>query len=479
MSWPRSVRARLAFWHGLALLVVVSVYAVAVLIQVRDDMYESLDGQLRGDQALAVQWLQQDLSGAVASPPAGPPPGSAAAPDAHNNIVWVDAWTPEGQRVFERGRQPGLPAPPGPPAAWPRLPASLRLADGHHVRTLVRPTTAGGQTLYVRVGRSERFAREELGEFATVLGLSLPFAFAVAVGAGYLLARRALAPVAAMTARARQITADRLEERLPVENPADEFGQLAGVINDALSRLERAFDTLRRFTADASHELRTPLTAIRSVGEVGLRERRSEAEYRETIGSILEEAQRLTTMADSLLLLSRADAGRADLHPVAFGLAELAREVAADLDVLAEEKRQQVSVVADTEVDVVADRPTLRQAVLNLLDNAIKHSPDEAEIRVMVRRSGTDAVLEVVDNGPGIAQEDLPHVFERFYRADRARSRASGGAGLGLSIAQWAVGACGGRLDVESEEGRGSLFRIVLSAPRAGSSLGQHSRRTS
>jgi heavy metal sensor kinase len=346
------------------------------------------------------------------------------------------------------------------------------------VRTLVRPASVAGRALYVRVGRSERFARQEIEEFATVLGLSLPFAFAVAVGAGYWLARRALAPVSAMTARAREITADRLEERLPVENPSDEFGQLAVVINDALARLERAFDTLRRFTADASHELRTPLTAIRSVGEVGLRDRRTEAEYREMVGSILEETARLTAMTDSLLLLSRADAGRADLTPATIDLADLAREVAADLDVLAEEKRQQVRVAAAAGVEAVADRMTLRQAVLNLLDNAIKHSPEEAAIEVVVRRAGADAVLEVVDNGPGIAAEHLSHVFERFYRADRARSRESGGAGLGLAIARWAVEANGGRLEVESEVHRGSRFRIVLPALEPGGLVNRHSRRT-
>ncbi len=479
MSWPRSVRARLALWHGLALLVVVSVYAAAVLIQVRDDLYEALDAQLDGDQALAVQWLEQDLSGAAASRASGAPASPNAAGAGGNDLVWVDVWTSDGRRVADRGRGPALPGPPGPPSAWPRRPTPLRLPDGDRVRTLVRPASVAGRALYVRVGRSERFARQELGEFAAVLGLSLPFAFAVAAGAGYLLARRALAPVSAMTARARRITADHLEERLPVENAADEFGQLAGVINDALARLERAFDTLRRFTADASHELRTPLTAIRSVGEVGLRERRSEVEYREMIGSILEEAGRLTTMTDSLLLLSRADAGRADLRPSAVDLADLAREVAADLDVVAEEKRQQLRVATTAGVLVVADRPTLRQAVLNLLDNAIKHSPEEAAIELVVRRAGDDAVLEVVDDGPGIAPEHLPHVFERFYRADQARSRATGGAGLGLAIAQWAVDANGGRIEVESETGRGSTFRIVLPAPESGGIVNQHSQRTS
>ncbi len=267
-----------------------------------------------------------------------------------------------------------------------------------------------------------------------------------------------------MTARARQITAEHLEERLPVENPNDEFGQLAGVVNDALDRLEGAFLTLRRFTADASHELRTPLTAIRSVGEVGLREHRSEAEYREMVGSILEETERLTTMVDSLLLLSRADAGKGDLRPAPMSLDELAGEVAADLAVLAEEKRQEVRVEAPAAVAVVADRPAVRQAVINLLDNAIKYSPDGAVIRLVVGRDGPNAVLEVIDDGPGIAPEHLPHVFERFYRADRARSRASGSAGLGLSIATWAIESSGGRIAVESEVSRGSTFRIELPA---------------
>ena len=461
MIWPRSVRARLALWHGLALLLVVAVYAVAVLVQLQDDLYEVLDGQLEGDYALAVEWLQNGVPAGTPSAAAGP---AALASDRGADVPWVDAWSPDGRRVFDAGRQPGLPSLSGRPSAWPRTPYSLTVAEGTRVRLLVREARSGGRPVYVRVGRSERFAREELGEFATVLGLSLPFAFAAAVAAGYLLARRALAPVSAMTTRARRITAEHLDERLPVENPSDEFGQLAGVVNDALDRLERAFDTLRRFTADASHELRTPLTAIRSVGEVGLRERRGEADYREMIGSILEETERLTALVDSLLLLSRADAGKADLRPALMSLDDLANEVAADLAVLAEEKRQEVRVEAPAVVTVVADRPAMRQAAINLLDNAIKYSPEGAVIRLVVRRDGPSAVLDCVDAGPGIAPEDLPHVFERFYRADRARSRVSGSAGLGLAIARWAVEANRGRIEVESEVSRGSVFRIVLPA---------------
>jgi signal transduction histidine kinase len=184
------------------------------------------------------------------------------------------------------------------------------------------------------------------------------------------------------------------------------------------------------------------------------------------IGSILEETERLTAMVDSLLLLSRADEGKADLRPAPMSLPALANEVAADLAVLAEEKRQHVRVEVSASVTVVADRPAVRQAAINLLDNAIKYSPDGAVIRLVVRQDGPGAVLEVIDNGPGIAPEHLPHVFERFYRADKARSRAAGSAGLGLAIARWAIETNGGRIEAESEVSRGSVFRIVLPAAR-------------
>jgi signal transduction histidine kinase len=169
-------------------------------------------------------------------------------------------------------------------------------------------------------------------------------------------------------------------------------------------------------------------------------------------------------MADSLLTLSRADSGKSDLRPALVSLGDLASEAATDLGVLAEEKRQRLQVDRAEDVAVTADRSTLRQAVINLLDNAIKYSPEGAAIRIVVRLAGADAIFEVIDEGPGIESEHLPHVFERFYRADKARSRAGGGAGLGLAIARWAVEANGGRLEVESEVPRGSVFRIVLPA---------------
>jgi signal transduction histidine kinase len=235
--------------------------------------------------------------------------------------------------------------------------------------------------------------------------------------------------------------------------------------------LQTAFDQLRRFTADASHELRTPLTAIRSVGEVSLQEQKSPAEYRDVIGSMLEEVDRLTRLLESLLVLSRADAGTIQLLRSDISLLGVVREASSLVEVLAEEKRQHIAIEGDETLLVSGDRLILRQAIINLLDNAIKHSP--AESRIFVRVQGaTDnrVILDVIDQGTGIPKEHRHHIFDRFYRVDKARTREWGGAGLGLSITRWAVEAHGGGIELISEEGKGSTFRISLSQARQSAS---------
>jgi heavy metal sensor kinase len=279
------------------------------------------------------------------------------------------------------------------------------------------------------------------------------------------MARRALRPIERMAERARSITAERLHDRLPIENPSDELGQLAAVFNETLRRLETSFDRLRRFTADASHELRTPLTAIRSVGEVGVSERHDPAGYRDIIGSMLEEAERLTNLVDSLLTLSRADAGQAVLQRDIVDLSELAHEVVAELSVLAEEKQQVLRINSAEPVPVNADRVLLTQAIVNLLHNAIKYSPEAAEIAIVVSKD-PESFIDVIDRGPGIPQEHQGRIFDRFYRVDRSRSRGAGGVGLGLAIARSAVEVNRGRLTLHRTGPSGSTFRITL--PSAG-----------
>jgi signal transduction histidine kinase len=241
------------------------------------------------------------------------------------------------------------------------------------------------------------------------------------------------------------------------------------VFNDMLARVHDSFEQLRRFTADASHELRTPLTAMRSVGEVALQKSLDPAAYRDVIGSMLEEVDRLTRLVESLLTLTRAESGRIPLAREVVDLGALAASVADYLRVLAEEKEQTLALVAAAQVNAECDPTILRQGLINLLHNAIKYTPDRGSIRVQVTKTlAGEAAIEVEDTGRGIPAVHQKQIFERFYRADQGRSRDSGGVGLGLAIARWAVEANGGRIELESEDDKGSLFRIVL--PLAGGS---------
>jgi signal transduction histidine kinase len=246
------------------------------------------------------------------------------------------------------------------------------------------------------------------------------------------------------------------------------MGRLATVFNETLGRLESSFEQMRRFTADVSHELRTPLTAIRSVGEVGVREHRDEVAYRGIIGSMLEEADRLASLVDRLLTLSRAETGQAKLSLEVFDLHELAHEVAGHLDVLAEEKRQSISVERIGTPQAYADRVVVRQAVINLVDNAIKFSPVGGRIRIRVAEDADEATLDVMDSGGGIDAAARDRIFDRFYRVSNVPGEATG-AGLGLSIAKGAVEANGGRLTLAASGADGSTFRIAL--PRASRTL--------
>ena len=331
-----------------------------------------------------------------------------------------------------------------------------------HVRILQKRTWIAGELAILRVFRSEAEPRRAMAELGAVLAFGLPLAAGLSATGGYVIAHRSLSPISQIAARARQITAESLGGRLPVANPHDELGQLATVFNATLARLENSFAELRRFTADASHELRTPLTALRAVGEAALRPGVGDSNsLREALSSMLEETRRLSDLVDTLLLLARADTGLAlpSLQEVELGA--LVREVRDTVLVLGEEKRQLIEIEAE-KVFVWADRELLRLALLNLVDNAIRYSPEGLSILLRVRRNEKNTVVEVIDEGPGIAREHQQKIFERFYRIDRARSRTSGGAGLGLSITRWAIERQGGHIELESEAGSGSLFRIVM-----------------
>jgi signal transduction histidine kinase len=232
-----------------------------------------------------------------------------------------------------------------------------------------------------------------------------------------------------------------------------------------IGRLERSFAEIRRFTADASHELRTPLTVIRTETEVALTKPLTVAEQQELLGSILEECGRLTRLTDQLLALAREDAPAARHVQESLDLAALVGDVVETMRLLAEEKGQLLRVEIHEPVSVRGDTARLREVFFNLLDNAIKYTPDGREVEVRIHRKGPEAVVSIKDTGIGIAAEHLPHVFERFYRVDRARSRSVGGTGLGLSIAQSIIAAHSGRIELTSIPGKGTTCTVCLPLP--------------
>jgi Mg2+-importing ATPase len=294
-----------------------------------------------------------------------------------------------------------------------------------------------------------------------VLLVGLPGAAGAFAAAGYFVAGRALAPIAVMAERARRLSARSLSERLPVANAHDELGRLAVIFNKTLDRLENSFAELRRFTADASHELRTPLTAIRAVGEVALRQDNPGA-LRDTVGSMLEEVAHMNQLIERLLLLAQADHDTIPVRLAATPVGDVLRDVADSLSVVAAEKAQRLETQGVLELTAVADDALLRLALMNLVQNAIRYSPRGKEIRLRAMANGGDAVVEVADEGPGIPAEHQSRVFERFYRVDKSRSRADGGAGLGLAIVRWAAERMNGSVELESEVGHGSVFRVRL-----------------
>ena len=458
--WPQHVRSRLTLWYVAVLGGLLAAYAGGASLFLFLSLREQVDRSLLEDLETVKGLLANEPSGFVSLRTMHPEENDASLQR------FVEVWGPSGTLLYRSEQLHGQ-ALGGPPAVGEGTgepePFSQRLRTGLRVRTASSVYHIEDRRVVLRVAHSEEGPWREVREMAWVLILGFPIALLLAGLGGYALARKALAPVDAMTQKADRISAERLNQRIVVENPNDELGKLATVFNSMLSRLEAAFNQLRRFTADASHELRTPLTAIRSVGEVALQDQKSPAEYRDAIGSMLEEVDRLTRLVESLLVLSRADAGQVQLQRADVSLLALAQEATALVEVLAEEKRQRIALEGDTRAVVSVDRLILRQAIVNLVDNAIKYSPADSQILVQARASDDGhATLEVTDQGPGVPPEHLSHIFDRFYRTDAARARQWGGAGLGLSIARWAVEAHGGEIGLRSEGARGSTFWIRL-----------------
>ena len=339
--------------------------------------------------------------------------------------------------------------------------------DGY--RGFTRHFSSTGKTYVLVILQSLHAQQEMLEEVTSTFAWVIPIAIVLASVGGYFLARKSLAPVVAMSSQAGRIGAANLHERLAVQNDKDELGHLAQSFNSLLDRLSQSFERQQRFMADASHELRTPVAILRGEAEVALSQQaRSLDEYRESLGVLHHEAERLTHIVEDLFTLSRADAGQYPLQPRDFYLDELVAECVHSARTLALAKKISLNFEEASDSPIRADESLLRRMILNLLDNAIKYTSEGGRVTVACRRTGEEYVLSITDTGGGIPAELQPRIFERFFRADKARSRAEndgGGAGLGLSISRWIAEAHLGRLELTRSDSVGSTFTAYLPAP--------------
>ncbi len=457
----RTLRGRLTLLYGILLALGLAFYAVGTSVYLLHDLRKQQDASLDREIETVEGLISVSSEGEVELRSEE----GEARPDSPERGYLLEIWSAAGKPMFLSEGLDGSSLGPAPDLTrkpFDRSPHTYRLQNGARVRVEARRHEIEGRVLLLRLAVSEEPLWDEFWDMVSVLAIGLPVTVLLIGFAGYAIAGRALRPVDAMANRAREISAEHLNERLTIQNPGDELGQLGLAFNETLARLEKSFEQLRRFTADASHELRTPLTAIRSVGEVALQNTGDASYYRDIIGSMLEEVNRLTRLVESLLTMSRADAGQIQLQRISVGVLDLAKEAAALLEVLAEEKHQTIVVDGDPSLAVRADRLILRQALINLIDNAVKYSPAGGKIRVHVHAADGNAVIEVQDSGPGIPPEHAEKVFERFYRVDKARSRAEGGAGLGLSIVHWSVSVHGGKVELDRDAAPGCAFVIRL-----------------
>ena len=457
MRWPHApstLRGELAVWLTVVLVAALALYSGVAYVSLRQVLWHELDERLHND----IETLEGLLQ------PFWTPEGVRASHDQpvldEDDYRWMQVWSPDGRLLFASKIATATPVPAlaGPPADRA---ISLDIENDVRVRVKEESGRIAGHPVIVRVLASEARVEQELREFFWLIGLAVPLVVGVAVLGGYRLVRRTLRPVDRLVAAANQITAERLNVRLPVANPGDEVGQIAQAFNAMLAKLEESFEQMRRFTANASHELRTPLTALRSTGQAALTTSRDVEWYREAIADMVEDTEQLSRLLDVMLLLAQADAGAVPFEPQSVDIDLLVADVAKECDVLAQEKGQRLLLDCSAGT-AAADSTVLRIAIANLVHNAIRYGPSSSDVDVRAFGDPARVIIEVRDRGPGIAPEHHKHLFERFYRVDPGRSSALGGAGLGLAMARWSVEVHGGAVEVASAGGSGSTFRIVL-----------------
>jgi heavy metal sensor kinase len=455
----RSIRLRLTLWYVLLLAVILAGFSAGIYLTLRHNLYGNLDDSLATRANDLMPLVSYDGTSPTLSPNV-----SASSPEPGEQFVRV--YDTSGEPTFDDSGQAGT--VPGDAEAVQRALSGRTSTrgvsvDGEPFRVLVVPVQQEGRiTGALEVGRAADDVSDALRSLLLILGVAYPVTLVVASFGGAFLAGRALAPIDKLTRLARRISAEDLSQRLDLRLPDDEVGRLARTFDEMITRLEDAFRRQRQFTADASHELRTPLTVIKGQVEVALTRPREPDAYREVLQNINEQVDRLARLVGSLLTLARADAGQIQVALEATDVPDLVAAAVEQVRPVAQQRDITLVLAAGPPVTLRADEDLLLQLLLNLLDNAMKHTPSGGRVTVGWSADAARAELVVRDTGVGIPPEHLPHIFDRFYRADKARSRAEGGVGLGLSICRWIAEAHGGSISVESTPGQGATFTVRL-----------------
>jgi two-component system, OmpR family, sensor kinase len=470
---PDSVRWRLTMWYSLVLATILGAFAIASFEVLRRVLESRSDRFLEQTRDAFAEELRTERAEEAAPKQAI----AAALQDFQFRDVFFVVLDSAYRAV---GTSPATAHSDSALHSALDVNALARVVSGDRSRhILMLPDDEGGYRVAVRTVTLDgapyvlaaAYARHQLREVLELVGaayvLAIPILLLVSGAGGYFLAGRALLPVATMSRQARAISATNLHERLPVENPRDELGELATMVNGLLARLEGTFEQHRRFMADASHELRTPTAIVRAEAEIALaRDSRTEAEYREALRVVQDAGHRLSRIVEDLFLLARADAGHRPPQDEPLYLDELIADVARAMQGLATRRSVHIDLAEMTEAPFTGDAELLSRMLLNLFDNAVKYSSPGTAVGVSLLANDRGYEIRVADKGPGIPADAQDQIFERFFRVSKARSQteksATSGAGLGLSIARWIAVVHGGTLELARSTEDGSEFLVVL-----------------
>ena len=455
-----SIGVRLTLWYLAIFAVAQIAFGVGMWLILRHNLYDMVDDGLAAQVDDVKSFLEAQKKDASI---AKLQEETHEAYDIEHSGDYLAVYADDAQVIYRSTFLEAHPSALMPPDQIKRPIMKSRRIDGRPFRFTFAKLNINGHVFTVEMGVPAEDVVETLTQFRSYLLVFAPLLLLAAAGGGYWLSRRALSPVDVLVRSAREVSGTNISGRLQKLDTGDELQRLSDTLNEMLDRIESAFLRVTQFTADASHELRTPISLIHTEAELALRRSRGEAEYKESLRHILLEAERTTALIEQLLSMARADSGRETLHLQPVDLRQTLRSVVDGWQQVATIRNLRFSAtIESSEFYVLGDEMLLRRLADILLDNAFKYTSSPGEVRLSLEAKDESAAILVQDSGVGIEEEDQSKIFERFYRVDKSRSRAQGGAGLGLAIAQWIVTQHRGTIAVQSYPGRGTTFRVEL-----------------